>query len=170
MEMMGDVRFLAQNWVVKAATRAQLARLDEAIKDMFRMPLLLPDQGFISSDPGSICGQSHRIHRFKHQFWKHRHWQHFYLGHKRPGNWRNTPPEVGVPLIRTISGISTEESAVEPDYALTIREVYFAVLRHVEGSQDQFRALVSQILGLRVEMLIFPDKTCLSTAHRAPKG
>lgn len=106
--MMGDVRFLAQNWVVKAANRAQLARLDEAIKDLFLMPLLLPDQGLISSVPGSICGQSHRIHKLKHWFWKHRHWQHFYLGHRRPANWRNTPPEVGVPLVGTISGIATE--------------------------------------------------------------
>ncbi|RBQ73407.1 hypothetical protein FVER14953_20487 [Fusarium verticillioides] len=47
-----------------------------------------------------------------------------------------------------LSGMATEESTVEPDYALTTREVYFAVLRHVEGQQEQFRALLSQTFGL----------------------
>ncbi|KLO88643.1 uncharacterized protein LW93_4453 [Fusarium fujikuroi] len=47
-----------------------------------------------------------------------------------------------------LSGMATEESTLERDYALTTREVYFAVLRHIEGPQEQFRALLSQIFGL----------------------
>lgn len=44
--------------------------------------------------------------------------------------------------------MATEESTVEPDYTLTTREIYFAVLRRVEGHQEQFRALLSQTFGL----------------------
>ncbi|KAG5746663.1 hypothetical protein H9Q70_010654 [Fusarium xylarioides] len=47
-----------------------------------------------------------------------------------------------------LSGMATEESTVEPDYTLTTREVYFAVLRHDEGQQEQFRALLAQTFGL----------------------
>ncbi|KAF5537201.1 hypothetical protein FNAPI_11487 [Fusarium napiforme] len=47
-----------------------------------------------------------------------------------------------------LSGMATEESTVEPDYALTTREVYFAVLQHIEGQQEQFRALLAQTFGL----------------------
>ncbi|KAF5597543.1 het-domain-containing protein [Fusarium pseudoanthophilum] len=47
-----------------------------------------------------------------------------------------------------LSGMATKESTVEPDYTLTTREVYFAVLQHVEGQQEQFRALLAQTFGL----------------------
>ncbi|KAI0188522.1 heterokaryon incompatibility protein-domain-containing protein, partial [Xylaria flabelliformis] len=47
-----------------------------------------------------------------------------------------------------LSGMATRESTVVPDYALTTREVYFAVLQNVRGQQERFRALLSQILGL----------------------
>lgn len=57
-----------------------------------------------------------------------------------------------------LSGMATEESTVEPDYALTTREVYFAVLRHVQGPQDQFRALLSQTFGLAGQEVDFPEQ------------
>ncbi|KAI0854642.1 heterokaryon incompatibility protein-domain-containing protein [Xylaria cubensis] len=47
-----------------------------------------------------------------------------------------------------LSGMATQESTVVPDYALTTREVYFAVLQNIRGQQEQFRILLSQILGL----------------------
>ncbi|KAI1347733.1 heterokaryon incompatibility protein-domain-containing protein [Xylaria sp. FL0043] len=48
-----------------------------------------------------------------------------------------------------LSGMATEESTVIPDYALTVREVYLAVMQNVERKdKEQFGTLLSQILGL----------------------
>ncbi|KAI0867575.1 hypothetical protein GGS24DRAFT_485177 [Hypoxylon argillaceum] len=49
--------------------------------------------------------------------------------------------------IFALSGMATAQSTVVPDYALTVREVYFAVMRNV-GRDEQFGTLLSQILGL----------------------
>jgi hypothetical protein len=57
-----------------------------------------------------------------------------------------------------LSGMATEESTVAPDYALTTREVYFAVLQNVHREQEQFCALLSQILGLAGQDIDLPGQ------------
>ncbi|KAI0429017.1 heterokaryon incompatibility protein-domain-containing protein [Xylaria sp. FL1042] len=48
-----------------------------------------------------------------------------------------------------LSGMATEESAVAPNYALTVREVYLAVMENVQREdKEQFGALLSQTVGL----------------------
>ncbi|KAK9770008.1 putative Heterokaryon incompatibility domain-containing protein [Seiridium cardinale] len=43
-------------------------------------------------------------------------------------------------------GMATTDSKIEPDYALSTKELYFAVMRRVEGTEFGF--LLAQILGL----------------------
>ncbi|KAI1423497.1 heterokaryon incompatibility protein-domain-containing protein [Xylaria sp. FL1777] len=47
-----------------------------------------------------------------------------------------------------LSGMATEESVVVPDYALTIRHVYFAVMRKFQGEEEHFGTMLLQILGI----------------------
>ncbi|KAF5656934.1 het-domain-containing protein [Fusarium circinatum] len=94
-------------------------------------------------------------------------------------HWRH--PDTPVPTLQTLieifrdwqctdlrdkvfalSGMATEESTVEPDYALTTREVYFAVLQRVEGQQEQFRALLSQAFGLAGRDVDLPGQNMYS--------
>lgn len=62
----------------------------------------------------------------------------------------------------TLSGMVTEESTVEPDYALTTQEVYFAVLRHIEDRRISSGHYFRKLSVSWVEKLIHLDKTCIS--------
>ncbi|KAF7531295.1 hypothetical protein G7054_g8997 [Neopestalotiopsis clavispora] len=45
-------------------------------------------------------------------------------------------------------GMATPESTIVPDYALTTREIYFAVMRKVRRDRIDFANLLSQLLGV----------------------
>ncbi|KAI0809431.1 heterokaryon incompatibility protein-domain-containing protein [Xylaria sp. FL0064] len=66
-----------------------------------------------------------------------------------------------------LSGMATEESTVVPDYALTIREVYLAVMQNVQREdEEQFGTLLSQILGLAGRDIDLPGQKMIE--YRTP--
>jgi hypothetical protein len=56
-------------------------------------------------------------------------------------------------------GMASSTANIVPDYAMSPREVYFAVMDAVEGHKDQFANMLSQILGLTGRDVGLYDRT-----------
>ncbi|KAF2995187.1 hypothetical protein E8E14_004255 [Neopestalotiopsis sp. 37M] len=58
-------------------------------------------------------------------------------------------------------GMATTESAIIPDYALSTREVYLAVMGRVSRDKDEFANLLSQLLGVPGKDVDLWDQTMI---------
>ncbi|KAI0196918.1 heterokaryon incompatibility protein-domain-containing protein [Astrocystis sublimbata] len=96
--------------------------------------------------------------------WQRAHWRHPKTRRQRLQtliqifrDWKCSDPR---DKVFALSAMAVPWSTVIPDYALTIREVYFAVMHNV-GRDEQFGILLSQILGLAGCDIDMPDQAMI---------